>query len=1379
MVTLHRWIGNVFGASGSQARRKGGKHTSSRSAQRFLPSLEGLEGRLAPAMIATVAGNGVPAYSGDNGPAISAHLNNPSAVAVDSHGDIFIADAANNVIREVNGTTGVITTVAGTGTAGYSGDNGQATSAQLKDPIGVAVDSAGDLFIADAGNYVIREVNGATHVITTVAGNGTAGYGGDTGPATNAQLDDPTAVAVDSSGDLYIADAGNYVIREVNGAAHVITTVAGDGTQDNSGDNGPATSAQLNDPTGVAVDTQGNLFIADAGSNVIREVNGATGVITTVAGNGTQGYKGDNGPATSAELNGPSGVAVDSAGNLYIADAGNNVIREAGPSVNAPPPTIAVTQTSLSFGTITQGTTGSLQPININGSNLTGPVTVMAPSGVQLSGNGTTWVSSLAVTPTGGTVAATIDVRISPTAPTGAINGPIAVTSTGATEKDITVTGNTVASSNSDAPPTVTPASLSLGTVNQGTPGPVESFTISGGSSLPAQYSLGPLAGVQLLSADGKSWVSSLTLPTTGGTLISPTIVRIRISPTAATGAISGSIGPVSVTGQVNANSLTPTITPSTTSLNLGTTNQGTPGSVASFTICGSNLKPGAGITITPPAGGGVQLSINGSPWGSSSVTLNQTSSGTVASTIVRVRISPTAPLGAISGQIIFSSTNATNQNVTLSGTVVGPTITVNPSDTSANPLNLGTTTQGTAGNTVQSYTVCGTGLTGPITISAPIGLVQVSKDNGSTWSTSVSLPQSSSGTVAATTILVCISKGAPVETFPASTMITNTSPTSSGTTEQDVYVTGTVNPCPATANISTVAGTGTAGYSGNNVPATSARLNSPTGVAEDSMGNIYFADTANSVIREVNGTTGVITTVAGIPGSAGYTGDGGLATVARLNSPEGVAVDSAGNLYIADSGNNVIREVNHLTGNISTLTSGNGSINLNHPDGVALDATGQNLYIADTGNGYIWKLPLGSSSPTLTPVIQAGVGFNGNNGIYTMLKNPVAVAVDNTGNYLYIADSGNNLIRKVNLSTNVVSYVVGNYSTYTEGPGYSGDGGPATNAQLYMPTGVAMDSQGDLFIADAGNNVIREVFATGANAGDINTVAGDGSKGYSGNGGLATSAQLNNPNGIAVEDPNDFIIADTSNNVIRYVGVAVPTITVSSSSVTPPSTTQGTPGNAGSYVISGSDLTKPITITAPPTGEVQLSVNGGPWVSSVTLSPNKGTVPVTTIDVRISIGAPVGAYTRFITNTSLGAVEQDVSVNVNVNAKPAPTITMPGLTTNTYGTPQNLGATTQGTAGTGWYYMITASNLTGSVTITPPPGGVVQLSVNGGAWGSSAVTLSPNSSHTVTATIAVRIGPGASKSTFVGGALPIRETTPNGSGTVTEEDVWVTGTVM
>ena len=277
-------------------------------------------------VITTVAGTGAAGSGGDNGAATSAQLTNPFGVAVDAPGNVYIADTSNNRIRRVD-TAGVITTVAGTGATGGAGDNGPAIIAELHAPFGVAVDAVGNIFIADSLNHRIRRVAATTGVITTVAGIGTPGGGGDNGVATSAELNLPNGVAIDTLGNIYIADTANHRIRRVDAVTRVITTVAGNGTLGDGGDGGPATSAQLKSPYGVAVDGAGNIFIADKDNQRIRRVDAVTRNIATVAGMPSSGFGGDGGAATDAPLNSPHGVAVDALGNFFIADKDNESIR--------------------------------------------------------------------------------------------------------------------------------------------------------------------------------------------------------------------------------------------------------------------------------------------------------------------------------------------------------------------------------------------------------------------------------------------------------------------------------------------------------------------------------------------------------------------------------------------------------------------------------------------------------------------------------------------------------------------------------------------------------------------------------------------------------------------------------------------------------------------------------------------------------------------------------------------------------------------------------------------------------------------------------------------------------------------------------------------
>jgi uncharacterized protein (TIGR03437 family) len=276
--------------------------------------------------IATIAGNGNMAFSGDGGLATNAALNYPKGIAIDAAGNVYIADPGNFRVRKVN-TLGIVSTYAGNGVSAYTGDGGQAVNASISDAMSVATDAAGNLYIADSSNRVIRRVTPAG-VITTIAGTGTEGFSGDGGPAAGAMLGRPVAVVVDGAGNLYYADSTAQRIRRIS-AAGIITTIAGAGAYNApgfAGDGGPAISALLATPLGLALSSGGNIYVADADNNRVRMIT-AAGIISTVAGDATEGFAGDGGPAVNASINIPSDVAVDNAGNLYIADAGNNRIR--------------------------------------------------------------------------------------------------------------------------------------------------------------------------------------------------------------------------------------------------------------------------------------------------------------------------------------------------------------------------------------------------------------------------------------------------------------------------------------------------------------------------------------------------------------------------------------------------------------------------------------------------------------------------------------------------------------------------------------------------------------------------------------------------------------------------------------------------------------------------------------------------------------------------------------------------------------------------------------------------------------------------------------------------------------------------------------------
>ncbi|MGQ9697996.1 MAG: NHL domain-containing protein, partial [Armatimonadota bacterium] len=284
--------------------------------------------------IATVAGSGEPRLFGEGQPAVAAGIVMPSGLALDRHGNLYITDYAANRVLRVDAVTGIITTAAGNGPTellggDYWGDGGPAVEAALSAPNGIAIDAAGNIYIADSQNHRIRRIDPAG-IITTVAGIGIPGYSGDGGPASEATLWKPEGIALDTAGNLYIADEANDRIRRVDALTGVITTVAGRGRSSSTediGDGSPAVDASLFSPTSVAVAPDGTLYIADSGNNRVRRVDARTGIITTAAGTGTDGFSGDGGPATEAQLDYPFDVEVTPTGDLLISDFGNHRIR--------------------------------------------------------------------------------------------------------------------------------------------------------------------------------------------------------------------------------------------------------------------------------------------------------------------------------------------------------------------------------------------------------------------------------------------------------------------------------------------------------------------------------------------------------------------------------------------------------------------------------------------------------------------------------------------------------------------------------------------------------------------------------------------------------------------------------------------------------------------------------------------------------------------------------------------------------------------------------------------------------------------------------------------------------------------------------------------
>ena len=402
-------------------------------------------------IISTFAGNGTLGFLGDGGPAIAAELNGTGGVAVDASGNVYIADDNNNRVRKVN-TAGVISTFAGNGTSGFFGDGGPATTAELSSPNGIAVDGSGNIYIADYSNNRIRIVN-TLGVINTFAGNGIAGFFGDGGPATAAELHGPTSIAV-WGGNVYIADNSNHRIRIVN-TSGVISTFAGNGTAGFFGDGGPATSAEILSLQGVCTDGSGNVYISDEANNRIRKVN-TSGIISTFAGNGTGGFFGDGGPATAAEIYLPIGICSDGISNIYIADRANERVR------------------------MVSGTTSSIAPITGTTSVCVGATTTLSDTGSGVWSSGSTGIATIGstgavtgvapgtavITYADGGSSATIIVTV--TAPPSAAISGAASMCVGST---VTLTGATAGGVWSSLHTTIATVGLSSGIVNGVTAG--------------------------------------------------------------------------------------------------------------------------------------------------------------------------------------------------------------------------------------------------------------------------------------------------------------------------------------------------------------------------------------------------------------------------------------------------------------------------------------------------------------------------------------------------------------------------------------------------------------------------------------------------------------------------------------------------------------------------------------------------------------------------------------------------------------------------------------------------------------------------------------------------------------------------------------------
>src|ERR1051326_7075477 len=625
-------------------------------------------------VISTAAGTGTAGYTGDGGPATAAELNTPFGVAVDAAGNFYIAEWSNHRVRKVD-TSGVITTIAGIGIAGFGGDGGPATQAALNSPEGVAVDSAGNVYIADSFNNRIRKID-TSGTITTIAGTGEPRYTGE-GVATQVGLNDPSGIAVDRSGNIYIADNSSHRVRKLSGGT--ISTIAGTGIAGFSGDGGPATSAQVYNPTHLAIDAAGNIYVADYINNRIRKINTA-GTITTVAGSGPNsqgGYSGDGGPATSAQFNKIAGVAIDAAGNLYIADAGNDRVRKVDAGTG-------IVSTLAGGGKNGDGCNSETAAIGF-------PIDLaLTPSGdhlyisdyadnrirlISTAQNGSL-PSITSITPSGGVAGRDYQVSLSGTGflvGGGSASCVAGTTTVAITGSGVTISGESIGNNTITATFTVAadapPASHDVTVTN------------SFGASNAVKFSIGlPTPTITSISPSSGFRGTNVTVTLTGTNFVSASGTVVKISAGGVTASNLKVQSDTSMTATFNIDSAA---TLGKYFVAVSTPDGGDSNTVqfavSSATPTITSISPSGGIR-----GGSTQVTITGTNFAASSPTVKVTPAGITVSNVTvasdtsitaTLTVSPTAALGNYLVSL-SSAAGGDSNNVTFAVNPQGPTIT-------------------------------------------------------------------------------------------------------------------------------------------------------------------------------------------------------------------------------------------------------------------------------------------------------------------------------------------------------------------------------------------------------------------------------------------------------------------------------------------------------------------------------------------------------------------------------------------------------------------------------------------------------------------------------------------------------------------------------
>ncbi|AYL95827.1 MBG domain-containing protein [Mucilaginibacter celer] len=1115
--------------------------------------------KVSPAGIKSIfAGSGSAGKT--NGTGTAASFNNPQRMALDAAGNIYVADMGNNLIRKIT-PAGVVTTFAGNGKAGRS--DGTAATASFNGPAGIAIDLFGNIYVADNITHLIRKIS-ASGIVTTLAGSGSPGYADGTGSA--ASFYNPAGMAADALCNLYVVDVNNNSIRKITPAG-VVTTLAG--SPNIGAVNGTGSNASFYNPESVAIDAIGNLYVADMYNHLIRKVTPA-GVVSTVAGGG---YGSNDGTGTAAGISNPEGITIDAAGNLYVADGGTiRKITTTGYAINS------VLPAGLTFDNTTGVISGtpllakaassySISAYNLGGSStaavsitVTGALTapaapVKAPvisyTGPQSYTAGTT-ISNLAPANTGGVVPA-FSYGQTTTLATGFGNA-WGIISDAAGNVYYSDAGINVIRK-------VTPAGVSSIFAGSGTPGLVNGTGTAASFNNPQRMGMDAAGNIYLADL-GNNVIRKITpagvVSTFAGSGISG-----RNDGTGAAASFNSPAGiAVDRFGNVyvsdSGSGLIRKISPAgivTTLAGSGSAGyaDGT-GNAASFNVPASLAVDGlcnlyvADVSnniirkITPA---GVVTTFAGNPTTSGSAN----GTGTAASFYNPQSIA----IDAIGNIYVADQYNYLIRKITSAGVVTtlagsGTGVTSDGIGLAArfgNPEGIAIDASGMLyvadGSNIRKvsavgYAIGSTALPAGLTFDGTTGIISgtplLAKTAASYSITAYNTGGSSTATVsiAATGNLTAPAAiSAPVityagpQTYTAGTAISALSPSNTG---------GAV-PAALFGQTSTYAGTGVPGITDG--AATAATFNQPTNTAADLYGNVYVADYNNNIVRKIS-SGGVVTTLAG-SGSAGYADGTGAA--ASFNGPAGLAVDASANVYVADYNNHVIRKITPA-GVVTTVAGVAGSPGyadgagtsamFNNPGNLAVDAS-KNLYVSDQGNQIIRKITSAGIVSTLAGSV-GSAGYADGTGTAAMFYTPNGIAVD-AGGTVYVSDFSNNIIRKITAAGVVTTFAgtAGNYG-YTDGTGAA--------ASFSNPAGLTVDKAGNLYVADASNNLIRKITKTGV----VSTLAGNNAAGgVNGNGvaagfinGNGSSASFSGPWGIAADYLGNIYVADRYNNAIRKI---------------------------------------------------------------------------------------------------------------------------------------------------------------------------------------------------------------------------------------------------